>query len=279
MENPVGNVEKVHITKFRIFICSVTEQDIPKYLDKRPFSWYNADSILESCKRLQKPRSADAFGKEGGVTYQEEQGPRAGGAPLTPRSEREAVLIYRSVLDTVRDAETPEEGNRILRDLLEVSFGEKQLQDVPNPNRMIIRPMLVSLDKAAERHDRSVDAGGSGGRPRLELDREIYGLPAGLIDPGESAAEAAIRELKEETGLDMIRFRHVLPASYSAVGLSNEQCICVFGIAGGTIAPSKETGEEITARWYTRDELRELVQTKTFGSWAQAYTYMWTLGF
>ena len=105
---------------------------------------------------------------------------------------------------------------------------------------------------------------------RLELDREIYGLPAGLIDPGESAAEAAIRELKEETGLDMIRFRHVLPASYSAVGLSNEQCICVFGIAGGTIAPSKETGEEITARWYTRDELRELVQTKTFGSWAQA---------
>ena len=92
---------------------------------------------------------------------------------------------------------------------------------------------------------------------RLELDREIYGLPAGLIDPGESAAEAAIRELKEETGLDMIRFRHVLPASYSAVGLSNEQCICVFGIAGGTIAPSKETGEEITARWYTRDELAE----------------------
>ena len=123
------------------------------------------------------------------MTYQEEQGPRAGGAPLTPRSEREAVLIYRSVLDTVRDAETPEEGNRILRDLLEVSFGEKQLQDVPNPNRMIIRPMLVSLDKAAERHDRSVDAGGSGGRPRLELDREALEQDYAELGSWEKVAE------------------------------------------------------------------------------------------
>ncbi len=41
----------------------------------------------------------------------------------------------------------------------------------------------------------------------------------------------------------------------------------------------KLAGEEITARWYSRDELREMVQHETFGSWAQAYTYMWTIGF
>ena len=114
---------------------------------------------------------------------------------------------------------------------------------------------------------------------RLELDREIYGLPAGLIDPGETPEEAARRELKEETGLDLLEIRHVMPPAYSAVGLSNEQCICVFGIAGGKISPCKETGEEITARWYSREELREMVQRETFGSWAQAYTYMWTIGF
>lgn len=68
---------------------------------------------------------------------------------------------------------------------------------------------------------------------RLELDREIYGLPAGLIDPGETPEEAARRELKEETGLDLLEIRHVMPPAYSAVGLSNEQCICVFGVAGG----------------------------------------------
>jgi ADP-ribose pyrophosphatase len=113
---------------------------------------------------------------------------------------------------------------------------------------------------------------------RLELDREIYGLPAGLIDPGETPEQTAIRELREETGLRMVEIRDVMPASYCAVGLSNEQAVCVFGVAAGEIAPSKDTGEEITARWYTRDELRALVRTETFGSWAQAYAYMWTKG-
>jgi ADP-ribose pyrophosphatase len=114
---------------------------------------------------------------------------------------------------------------------------------------------------------------------RLELNREIYGLPAGLIDPGETPEETAARELKEETGLDLIEVRDVMPPSYCAVGLSNEKAICVFGIAEGKIAPNKSTGEEITAQWYTKSELSELVRNETFGSWAQAYTYMWTKGF
>lgn len=114
---------------------------------------------------------------------------------------------------------------------------------------------------------------------RLELGREIYGLPAGLIDPGETPEQAAKRELKEETGLELVEIRHVLPPAYSAVGLSNEQCICVFGVASGTIAPCKETGEEISARWYTKAELRSMLERgETFGSWAQAYSYMWTMG-
>ena len=111
---------------------------------------------------------------------------------------------------------------------------------------------------------------------RLELGREIFGLPAGLIDPGETPEEAARRELKEETGLDITGIRRVLPPAYSAVGLSNEQCVCVFGTAAGEIAPCKETGEEITARWYSKAELRDMLERgETFGSWAQACSYMW----
>lgn len=114
---------------------------------------------------------------------------------------------------------------------------------------------------------------------RLELGREICGLPAGLIDPGETVEEAARRELKEETGLDLVEITHELPPAYSAVGLSNEQCICVFGVAEGEIAPCKETGEEISARWYTKAELRDMLRRgETFGSWAQAYGFMWSVG-
>ena len=113
---------------------------------------------------------------------------------------------------------------------------------------------------------------------RLELGREIFGLPAGLIDPGETPEQAARRELKEETGLDIVEIRRVLPPAYSAVGLSNEQCVCVFGAAAGEIAPCKDTGEEIAARWYSRAELRDMLERgETFGSWAQAYSFMWSM--
>jgi len=46
-------------------------------------------------------------------------------------------------------------------------------------------------------------------------------LPAGLIDAGESAAVAALRELKEETGFVGV-VRSVSPAACMSPGLTNE---------------------------------------------------------
>ena len=73
-----------------------------------------------------------------------------------------------------------------------------------------------------------------------------WSFPKGHVESGENEYQTALREIKEETGLDLLEIRHVMPPAYSAVGLSNEQCICVFGVAGGSISPCKETGEEKT---------------------------------
>ena len=111
---------------------------------------------------------------------------------------------------------------------------------------------------------------------RLELGKTIFGFPAGLIDPGETAAECAVRELKEETGLDMVEVRDVLKGAFSAVGISNETTSCVIGTATGQFSHRDEGGEEIDAAWYSKEEVRRLIQTEHFGSWAQAYCYMWS---
>ena len=111
---------------------------------------------------------------------------------------------------------------------------------------------------------------------RLELGRRIYGLPGGLIDGDETPEEAARRELHEETGLELVEIKEILPAAACAVGISDEQTVSVLGVAEGELHPAP--GEDTQARWYTREEIRRLHQTDMFGSWALAYSWMWVNG-
>lgn len=111
---------------------------------------------------------------------------------------------------------------------------------------------------------------------RMATGRFVYNFPAGLIDPGESPKEAAVRELKEETGLSIIQVEDVIGESYSAVGFSNEKNLCVVGIAAGEFAPSSSTVEEIQAGWYTKDEVKKLLKTEPFAARSQAYCYLWS---
>ena len=111
---------------------------------------------------------------------------------------------------------------------------------------------------------------------RMAVGDYALNFPAGLIDPGEDYSEAAKRELWEETGLNLTKVRHVLPRSYSAVGVMNETSIVVIGEAEGNFAPSTSDEEEIEARWYTKEEVRELLErSEHFAARTQAYCWCW----
>ena len=110
---------------------------------------------------------------------------------------------------------------------------------------------------------------------RMAMAQWIYNFPAGLIDPGESPEESARRELREETGLRIVRIDDVLDNSYSAVGFSNERNVCVFGVAEGEFHKSTSDAEEITPGWYTKEEIKQLLRTEPFAARTQAYCYAW----
>lgn len=111
---------------------------------------------------------------------------------------------------------------------------------------------------------------------RMAVGDYAYNFPAGLIDPGEDYEEAARRELWEETGLNLTKVRDVWPDCYSAVGIMNEKSIVVIGEAEGDFAPSTSDEEEIEAKWYSKEELREMLKTNThFAARTQAYCWCW----
>ena len=118
---------------------------------------------------------------------------------------------------------------------------------------------------------------------RILLNREfrmaagmwVMNFPAGLIDEGETPETAAKRELREETGLEIVTIDDMIGLSYSAVGFSNEMNVCVIGKCRGEILESNSAFEEIHAAWYTKSQVRELLKTERFAARTQAYVYMW----
>lgn len=110
---------------------------------------------------------------------------------------------------------------------------------------------------------------------RMAVGKWVYNFPAGLIDPGEEPVESAARELKEETGLDLVSIDEVLFNSYSAVGFSNEVNVCVVGTAKGNFQQSSSTFEEIEAGWFSKEEVLQLMKNHEFAARTQAYCYAW----
>lgn len=75
---------------------------------------------------------------------------------------------------------------------------------------------------------------------RYPLGAYLFELPAGLIDEGENAHQAAVREMLEETGLIFTPFTEADPAYerpyFLGAGLTDETSTSVFGFAEGKIS-------------------------------------------
>lgn len=112
---------------------------------------------------------------------------------------------------------------------------------------------------------------------RVPLADFEWSFPAGLINPGEDIVEAARRELKEETGLDILKIIKISPMAFNSAGLSDESISMVFCQVSGTLSTSGlEATEDIEVSVLSFDEIRRLMDdpAKKFGAKAWIIFYM-----
>ncbi len=100
---------------------------------------------------------------------------------------------------------------------------------------------------------------------RYPLDAWLYELPAGLIDEGETASQAAVREMKEETGLTFTPYEGGNPSFrrpvYLGAGLTDETSTSVFGFADGEISGRfRESTESIEVLLVDKKEAERILK-------------------
>ncbi|HSE48607.1 MAG TPA: NUDIX hydrolase [Terriglobales bacterium] len=130
-------------------------------------------------------------------------------------------------------------------------------------------PGGISARRDVVRHPGSVVILALDSRRRVLLERQyrhaanafLWELPAGRIDPGESALAAARRELLEETGYTARRWRRVL-FYYASPGFLDET-MAVYLATGLTRGrPRPEADEAIRTRFFP---LRQLARAAARG--------------
>ena len=115
---------------------------------------------------------------------------------------------------------------------------------------------------------------------RMGVNQYVYGQVTGFIDEGETDEQAAARELKEETGLDLVRIIDKLPGTFTSAPVADDKTIMFVCEAEGNIIESDNVNEEIHPFWVDKADVKKLLfdEKINFAERTQSIAYMWTLG-
>ena len=134
-----------------------------------------------------------------------------------------------------------------------VSRKSEPITDAASPDAVVIVPVLDTPEGK-----------------RLVVTKEFrvpiwdceYGFAAGLIDEGQTIEQTIEKELKEETGLDLVKIVHISSPVYSSSGMTDESCCMAIVEAKGQVSDEHlEDSEQIEAMLMDVDDIQELLES------------------
>ena len=112
----------------------------------------------------------------------------------------------------------------------------------------------------------------------MSINKSIFNLCAGMLEENESIEDCIRRELFEETGLGVKRIISILPPSYSAVGFSDTTTYIAFVETEGELSDHSSENELIQPRFFSKEELADVMQTEEFSSRSQMAAWFFLNG-
>ena len=98
---------------------------------------------------------------------------------------------------------------------------------------------------------------------RVPINKHIYELPAGLVDNNEDAETSVRRELKEETGLDLISINKINSKDklYLSPGMTDESVAFVYCVCDGKLSDEYlEEDEDIKALLISQEDAKDILE-------------------
>jgi ADP-ribose pyrophosphatase len=127
--------------------------------------------------------------------------------------------------------------------------------------------------------------GGEEQEPRLVMIREfripvggyVYSFPAGLLEAGESVEETARREVREETGLEVVAIRRITQPLFPSSGLTDESVALAFVEveARAEAEPRLDRSEVIEVLCLDHQEVCQLCDNTSVHVDAKAWTVLY----
>ncbi len=111
---------------------------------------------------------------------------------------------------------------------------------------------------------------------RHPLERMTWEVCAGGVDPGETPHDAAVRELREETGFRANAIRRLWSA-YSAPGFCSELLHFFVTDDWETGATDFDPGEDITIATFSLARLREMIERDELPDAKTQISVLWAL--